>query len=148
MTYMLLMIEPPEQRRSRTRAQGQALFARMQQFADELKAQGVLRGVESLAAHSNAARVQVRDGKPRVIDGPFAEAKELVAGYWIWQVDSLEEAVEWAKRCPHGPVEGESELEIRRIFEVEDFAPVATPEILEHNERLRAQVAEQQAGDA
>jgi hypothetical protein len=100
MTYMLLMIEPPAQRRTRTRAQGEAVFARMQQFAEELKSQGVLRGVESLAAHSTAARVQVRDGKPRVIDGPFAEAKEMIGGFYLLDVPTREEAIGIAQRCP------------------------------------------------
>lgn len=124
------------------------LFTAMGRYNEELVAAGVLVGGDGLHPSSQGARVRYSRGKQTVIDGPFAEAKELVAGYWIWQVDSLEDAVEWAKRCPHGPVEGEAELEIRRIFEVEDFAPIATPEIPEHNERLRAQVAAQQAGDA
>ncbi|GAA1282137.1 YciI family protein [Pseudonocardia aurantiaca] len=124
------------------------LFTAMGRYNEELVAAGVLVGGDGLHPSAQGARVRYSRGKQTVIDGPFAEAKELVAGYWIWQVESLEEAVEWAKRCPHGPVEGEAELEIRRIFEVEDFAPIATPEILEHNERLRAQVAEQQAGNA
>ena len=124
------------------------LFTAMGRYNEELVAAGVLVGGDGLHPSSQGARVRYSRGKQTVIDGPFAEAKELVAGYWIWQVESLEEAVEWAKRCPHGPVEGEAELEIRRIFEVEDFAPIATPEILENHERLRAQAAEQQAGDA
>jgi hypothetical protein len=99
-TYMLLMIEPPAQRATRTRAQGEAAFARMLQFAEELKAQGVLRGVESLAAHANAARVQVRDGKPRVIDGPFAEAKEMIGGFYLVDVPTREAAIALAQRCP------------------------------------------------
>ncbi len=85
-SYMLLMLEPPEQRRTRTRAEGEAVFARMLQFAEELKSQGVLRGVESLSAHSQAARVQVRAGQPRVVDGPFAEAKEMIGGFYLIDV--------------------------------------------------------------
>jgi hypothetical protein len=119
MTYMLLMIEPPAQRSTRTRAQGEAVFARMLQFAEELKAQGVLRGVESLAAHSNAARVQVRDGKPRVIDGPFAEAKELIAGFAILEVDSLAEAVEHARKF--ALLVGTERVDVRRVIEFEDL---------------------------
>ncbi len=99
-SYMLLMIEPPEQRRTRTRAEGEAVFARMLQFAEELKAEGVLRGVESLAAHSQAARVQVRAGKPRVIDGPFAEAKEMIGGFYLVDVPTREQAIAIAQRCP------------------------------------------------
>jgi len=121
MAYMLLMIEPTEQRGTRTREQGQQVYARMQRFADELKAQGLLLGVESLASHKQATRVQVRDGRARVVDGPFAESKELVAGFWLWQVRSIEEAVEWVRRCPD-PMPGEpSEIEIRPIYEAEDF---------------------------
>lgn len=100
MTYMLLVIEPPAQRATRTRAQGEAVYARMLQFAEELRTQGVLRGVESLAAHAGAARVQVRDGKPRVIDGPFAEAKEMIGGFYLLDVPSREEAIAIARRCP------------------------------------------------
>jgi hypothetical protein len=100
MNYMLLMIEPPEQRRTRTRAEGEAVFARMLQFAEELKAQGVLRGVESLAAQSGAARVQVRAGKPRVVDGPFAEAKEMIGGFYLIDVPTRDAAIAIAQRCP------------------------------------------------
>jgi hypothetical protein len=100
MTYMLLMIEPPEQRASRTRTQGEQVYARMLQFAEELKAQGVLRGVESLAAHASAARVQVRGGQPRVVDGPFAEAKEMIGGFFLVDVPTREAAIALAQRCP------------------------------------------------
>lgn len=100
MTYMLLMIEPPEQRSTRTRAQGEQAYARMLKFADELKALGLLRGVESLAAHSKAARVQVRNGQPRVQDGPFAEAKEMVGGFYLVDCATREEAIALAQRCP------------------------------------------------
>ena len=100
MTYMLLMIEPPEQRSTRTRAEGEAVFARMLQFAEELKSQGVLRGVESLSAHSQAARVQVRAGQPRVVDGPFAEAKEMIGGFYLIDVPTREQAIAIARRCP------------------------------------------------
>jgi hypothetical protein len=99
-SYMLLMIEPPEQRRTRTRAEGEAVFARMLQFAEELKSQGVLRGVESLSAHSQAARVQVRAGQPRVVDGPFAEAKEMIGGFYLIDVPTREQAIAIARRCP------------------------------------------------
>lgn len=100
MTYMLLMIEPPQQRAGRTREQGQQAYARMQRFADELRAQGLLLGVESLASHSRAARVQVRDGRARVVDGPFAEAKEMVGGFFIVACDTREAALAIAERCP------------------------------------------------
>jgi hypothetical protein len=100
MAYMLLMIEPPEQRATRTREQGQQVFARMQRFADELKSQGLLLGVESLASQKQASRVQVRDGRSRVVDGPFAEAKEMVGGFFLVNCDTREEALAIAQRCP------------------------------------------------
>lgn len=100
MAYMLLMIEAPEQRATRTREQGQQVYARMQRFADELKAQGLLLGVESLASQKVATRVQVRDGRSRVVDGPFAEAKEMVGGFFLVDCKTQEEALAIAKRCP------------------------------------------------
>ena len=100
MAYLLLMIEPPEQRGTRTREQGQQAYASMQRFADELKAQGLLLGVESLASQQQAARVQVRDGRARVVDGPFAEAKEMVGGFFLVDCKTFGEAVELATRCP------------------------------------------------
>jgi len=100
MAYMLLMIEPTGQRATRTREQGQAVYARMQRFADELKAQGLLLGVESLASSNQASRVQVRDGRARVVDGPFAETKEMVGGFFLVDCDNRDEALAIAKRCP------------------------------------------------
>ena len=100
MAYMLLMIEPPEQRSTRTREQGQQVYARMQRFADELKSQGLLLGVESLASQKQASRVQVRDGRSRVVDGPFAEAKEMVGGFFLVDVETLAEALALAAECP------------------------------------------------
>jgi hypothetical protein len=94
------MIEPPQQRSTRTRQQGEQAYARMTKFADELKAEGLLRGVESLAAHSTAARVQVRNGKPRVLDGPFAEAKEMIGGFYLVDCATRGEAIALAQRCP------------------------------------------------
>lgn len=100
MAYMLLIIEPPAQRSTRTRDEGQQAYARMQRFADELKSEGKLLGVESLASPSQASRVQVRDGRSRVVDGPFAEAKEMVGGFFLVDCDSHDEALAIAKRCP------------------------------------------------
>ncbi|HEY6356227.1 MAG TPA: YciI family protein [Burkholderiaceae bacterium] len=100
MAYMLLMIEPPEQRATRTREQGQQVYARMERFADELKTQGLLLGVESLASQKQASRVQVRDGRSRVVDGPFAEAKEMVGGFFLVNCTTHDEALAIAKRCP------------------------------------------------
>jgi hypothetical protein len=100
MAYMLLMIEPNEQRSTRTRAQGEQVYARMQRFADELKAKGQLLAVESLASQKQATRVQVRDGRARVVDGPFAETKEMVGGFFLVNCDTREEALAIAQRCP------------------------------------------------
>jgi hypothetical protein len=98
---------------------------------------------EGLHPSSKGARVQFSGTKRTVIDGPFAEAKELIAGFWIWQVSSMEEAIEWAKRCPN-PTGGESQLEIRQIFEADDFGAEYTPELREKDERLRAQIPAKQ----
>jgi hypothetical protein len=95
---------------------------------------------EGLQPSSKGARVKFSGSKRTVIDGPFAEAKELIAGFWILQVKSKQEVIDWVKRCPN-PLEGESEIEIRQIFEAEDFGAEFTPELREQEERLRAQIA-------
>jgi hypothetical protein len=100
MAYMLLMIEPPAQRATRTEAEGRAVYDRMVRFADELEERGLLRAVESLQSQARSARVQVRDGRASVLDGPFAEAKEMVGGFFLVDCDTREEAIEIAKRCP------------------------------------------------
>jgi len=100
MAYMLLIIEPPEQRGSRTEAEGREAYARMQRFAEALRAEGKLRATESLASLAGAVRVQSRQGKAQLIDGPFAEAKEMVGGFFLIDCDSLDEAVDIAGRCP------------------------------------------------
>ncbi|MGZ2748443.1 YciI family protein [Burkholderia stagnalis] len=100
MAYMLLIVEPTGQRAERTLAEGQALYARMQDFAAGLKARGVLRAVESLEASERGTRVQVRDGETRLIDGPFAEAKEMVGGFFLVDVDTHAQALELARQCP------------------------------------------------
>lgn len=116
------------------------LLTEMGQFNEELVKAGVMLEGEGLQPSSKGARVKFSGSKRTVIDGPFAETKELVAGFWIWQVRSMEEAIEWAKRCPN-PTGAEGELEIRQIFEAEDFGAEFTPELREQEERLRAQVA-------
>jgi hypothetical protein len=119
-------------------------FAAMGKFNEELVKAGVMLAGEGLHPSSKGKRVQFSGGKRNVVDGPFAETKELIAGFWIWQVRSMEEAVEWARRCPD-PMPGEdSELEIRPIFAAEDFGDALTPELREQEERLRKQVEEQQ----
>src|SRR6202140_4711796 len=115
-------------------------FAAMGKFNEELAKAGVMLAGEGLQPSSKGKRVRFSGPKRTVIDGPFAETKELIAGFWLWQVRSMEEAVEWVKRCPN-PFEGESEIEIRQVFEAEDFGPEFTPELREQEERVRKQVA-------
>ena len=116
------------------------LLADMGRFNEELVKAGIMLAGEGLQPSSKGARVRFKNASRIVIDGPFAEAKELSAGFWIWQVKSLEEAIEWVKRCPN-PFDGiESEIEIRQIFEAEDFGAEFTPELREQEERLRAQI--------
>jgi hypothetical protein len=119
------------------------LLADMQKYNEELVKAGVLLDGEGLHPSSRGARVRFSGGRTTVIDGPFTEAKELIAGFWLWQVKSKEEAIEWVKRCPN-PMDGESEIEIRQVFEADDFGDALTPELREADERLRAQVADQQ----
>ena len=116
------------------------LLAEMGKFNEELVKAGVLLAGEGLHPSSKGARVKFDGTERTVIDGPFAETKELVAGFWIWQVKSKEEAIEWAKRCPN-PTGEEGVLEIRQIFEAEDFGPALTPELREQEDRIRAQAA-------
>jgi hypothetical protein len=115
------------------------LLAEMGRFNEELVQAGVMQAGEGLHPSSKGARVRFSGQDRKVIDGPFAETKELVAGFWIWKCASLQEAVDWVKRCPN-PMAGESEIEIRQIFEAEDFGEAFTPELREQEERLRAQV--------
>ncbi len=118
------------------------LLTEMGQFNEELVRAGVMLDGDGLKPSSAGARVRFSGSQRTVIDGPFAETKELIAGYWVWQVASLDEAIEWVKRCPN-PMSGESEIEIRPIFEAEDFGEEFTPELREQEERLRAQLKEQ-----
>jgi hypothetical protein len=114
------------------------LLAAMGKYNEELVKAGIMLAGDGLHPSSAGARVRF-DGKKRtVIDGPFAETKELIAGFWIWQVRSLDEAIEWVKRCPN-PMEGPSEIEIRRIFELDEFGEELTPELREREERLLAE---------
>jgi hypothetical protein len=112
------------------------ILADMGKFNEELVKAGVLLAAEGLQSSKNGKRIRFSGSNRTVVDGPFAETKELVAGFWLWQVRSMEEAVEWSKRCPN-PHEGESEIEIRQVFELEDFGPNLTPELREQVERLR-----------
>jgi hypothetical protein len=114
------------------------LLTEMGKYNEELARAGVLLAGEGLQPSSKGARVKFSGDKRTVIDGPFAETKELIAGFWLWRVKSKEEAIEWVKRCPN-PFPGESEIEIRQVFEAEDFGAEFTPELREQEERLRAQ---------
>ena len=113
----------------------------MGRFNEELGKAGVLLAGEGLHPSSAGKRVKYSGTTRTVTDGPFAETKELVAGFWLWKVGSMEEAVEWARRCPN-PHPGESEIEIRRVFEAEDFGAEFTPELREQEERIRRDAAE------
>lgn len=114
------------------------ILTKMGKFNEELLKAGVLLAGEGLQPSSKGARVKFSGEKRTVIDGPFTEAKELIAGFWLWQVNSREEAIEWAKRCPNPhPHDEESEIEIRQVYEVSDFGPALTPELRESEERLR-----------
>jgi hypothetical protein len=118
----------------------QKLLAEMGKFNEELAKAGVLLTGDGLHPSSKGKRVRFSGERRTVIDGPFAETKELIAGFWLWRVKSLEEAVEWVKRCP-SPHEVEAEIEIRPLFEVEDFGSELTPELRKREERLRTEVA-------
>jgi hypothetical protein len=118
------------------------LLADMGKFNDELAKAGVLLAAEGLQPSSKGARVRFSGSKRTVIDGPFAETKELVAGFWLWQVKSMDEAIEWVKRAPNPFPGTESEIEIRQVFEADDFGAEFTPELREQEERQRAQGAE------
>jgi hypothetical protein len=111
----------------------------MGKYNEELVKAGVMLAGEGLHASSKGARVRFQDGKTTVIDGPFAETKELVAGFWIWQVKSKQEAIDWLKRAPFG---GGTEIELRQVFEAEDFGAEFTPELREQEDRIRAQMSE------
>ena len=117
------------------------LLEAMNRYNEELAKAGIMLAGEGLHPSSKGARVQFKGSERRVVDGPFTETKELIAGFWLWEVRSMEEAVEWVKRCPN-PMEGESEIEIRQVFEAEDFGAAFTPELREQEEWLRAQIAD------
>jgi hypothetical protein len=119
----------------------QKLLAEMGQFNEQLVKAGIMLAGDGLQASSKGARIEFKGDKRVVIDGPFPETKELIAGFWIWQCKSLDEAIEWAKRCPHPHPGTDTNIEIRRVFEAEDFGAEFTPEMREQEERLRAEAA-------
>ena len=118
----------------------QELLTEMGKFNEELVNAGIMLAGEGLPPTSKGARVRFSGKKRTVVDGPFAETKELIAGYWLWRVNSLEEAIEWVKRCPN-PHGEDSEIEIRQVFEADDFGAEFTPELREQEDRLREQMA-------
>ena len=120
------------------------LLAEMGKYNEELVKAGIMLAGEGLHPSSKGARVKFKGKERTVVDGPFTETKELVAGFWILQARSKDEVIEWVKRCPN-PMEGESEIEIRQVFEDEDFGDALTPELREQEERLRSQIKQNQA---
>lgn len=127
------------------RMPGTELLAAMGAFNEELVKAGVMLAGEGLHPSVRGKRVRFSGPGRTVIDGPFAETKELVAGFWLWNVKSMDEAVEWVRRCPN-PMEGESEIEIRPVFEAEDFGAEFTPELRAQEERLREEIEARAAG--
>ena len=119
----------------------QQLLTDMMKFNEELVNAGVMLAGEGLHPSSKAKRIHFSGSKRTVTDGPFAETKELIAGYWIWKVNSMEEAVEWVKKCPN-PMNGDSDIDIRPIFEAEDFGDEFTPELQAQEERLRSKITQ------
>ena len=140
MRFMVIVKASPESEAGKMPSE--KLLADMGKFNEELVKAGVLLAGEGLHPSSRGARIKFSGDQRTVVDGPFAETRELVAGFWLIQVKSREEAIEWMKRCPN-PMEGESELELRQVFEAEDFGAEFTPELRQQEERLRAQVASQ-----
>ena len=116
------------------------MFSEMLAYNDQLVKAGIMLAGDGLHPSSKGKRVRFDGAKRTVIDGPFTETKELIAGFWIWQVRSMDEAIEWVKRCPN-PMPGESEIEVRQIFEADDFGAELTPELRAKEQRLRAEAA-------
>jgi hypothetical protein len=141
MKFMVIVKASPESEAGKMPSE--ELLTEMGKFNEELVKAGVMLAGEGLHPSSKGARIRYSGTKRTVIDGPFAETKELVAGFWLIQVKSKEEAIEWMKRCPN-PMEGESEIEIRQVFEVEDFGAEFTPELRAQEDRMREEIAAQQ----
>ena len=142
MPRFMVMVKATEQSEA-GEMPSEELLAAMGRYNEELVKAGVMLAGEGLHPSSKGARVRFTGKERSVIDGPFAETKELVAGYWILQAKSLDEAIEWVKRCPN-PMETESDIEVRQVFEAEDFGEEFTPELREQEERLRAEIAAKQ----
>ncbi|NRR32841.1 YciI family protein [Oxalobacteraceae bacterium] len=142
MRFMIIVKSTPDSESGKLPSQ--QLMEDMGKFNEQLVNAGVLLAGEGLHPSARGARIRFEGSKRTVIDGPFAETKELIAGFWLIQVKSKEEAIEWMKRCPN-PFDCDSEIEIRQVYEMEDFGAVASPELLEQEERMRAKMAEQTA---
>ncbi len=140
MKFMIIVKATPESEAGKMPSE--ALMAEMGKFNEELVKAGVMLAGEGLHPSSKGARVRFAGTSRTVIDGPFPETKELIAGFWLIQVKSKEEAIEWVKRCPN-PMESDSDIEIRQVFSDEDFGAAFTPELREQEERLRATIAQQ-----
>ena len=143
MRFMVILKSTPESEKAGVLPDPQ-LMAEIGEYNEELRKAGVLLALDGLHPSSKGARVKFSGTSRTVVDGPFTEAKELVAGFWLWQVKSLEEAIEWVKRCPN-PHAGDSEIEIRQVFEMEDFAPILSEEQIQHKVERRAELPYQTA---
>ena len=144
MRFMVIVKASPESEKEGYRPDPQLLLE-MGKFNEELIKAGVVLAMDGLHPSSKGARVTFSGNSITVVDGPFTEAKELIAGFWIWQVKSLEEAIEWVKRSPNCSPAGDYEVEIRQIFEMEDFAPILSEEQIQHKVGLRAELPNQTA---
>jgi len=141
MRFMVIVKATPESEKKGSLPDPK-LMAEMGKFNEELIKAGVVLAMDGLHPTSKGARVKFSGNSRTVVDGPFTESKELIAGFWIWQLKSLEEAIEWVKRCPN-PHLVDSEIEIRQVFEMEDFAPILSEEEIKHKERARAALPNQ-----
>ena len=141
MRFMVIVKATPESEKEGALPDPQ-LMAEMGKYNEELIKAGVLLALDGLHPSSKGARVKFSGKSRTVTDGPFAETKELIAGFWLWKVKSLEEAIEWVKRCPN-PHAGESEIEIRQVFEMEDFAPILSQEEIKYKVAKRAELPNQ-----
>ena len=143
MRVMVIVKTTPELEKKGPVADPQFL-ADMGKYNEELIKAGIVLAMDGLHPSSKGARVKFSGNSRTVVDGPFTETKELIAGFWLWQVKSLEEAIEWVKRCPN-PHAGDSEIEVRQVFEMEDFAPILSEEEIQHKVRRRAELPNQTA---
>jgi len=144
MRFMVIVKATPESEKEGYLPDPQLLLE-MGKFNEELIKAGVVLAMDGLHPSSKGARVKFSGNSITVVDGPFTEAKELIAGFWLWQVKSLEEAIEWVKRAPFCSPTGDSEVEIRQVFEMEDFAPILTEEQIQHKVAKRAELPNQTA---